>query len=675
MLQGEVTPLIGSEILLGLIRSTPFHLYLPLLFPPWSSLKAPTCALVVIERTLIRPDQENPHNPSHPPVHSTSHRITFRPIQLSLNSDSQAVTDYETQTHQSAPSTVPLNPPVSGSTTSLGSNARVGAADEDMGTGEEVCAGTPLRTGETAETETRSMFLQRPAKNGPNRPEVFPGKQRDIIRAEKRAEKALQQAGSGQPVTANQTPEPNGDREADEDEGMGMEVDERLGFAGRAVEDRVETTKEEMGGMEIDPVLLELDSANTDPVEPVNTDMSDQQAPTVAYPPPNHSPIATTSIRRDQSDEIMPIQAPTSNYPPIPPTPNQPIRQLQSPSIFQLRPQVHRPQKKTTGTETETENIDIFTSSSTSTPGAGPSTPMPTSDPSDFIGVPSLDTPLDTDSDLFATGPRASGRRTASGRPRTRPLLEIHRADQLAATNINFLPNNVRSKSNYLPLKTVRPSSRPSSQKAMADSSRVLVSPLALGLALIQNTESGIAPPAPPSLEFTKGAFKRWIAGTTPGSGSGSRGGKAKSTSTATATATATATPTPKVRTTSGPDMDTPGAGPSTAADTGTPTPRVLTREPKSRKPVQRSDVPFLKTVDHPPPSRARAKATTTVIVPSPLTPEALPTQTQAQAGQGNGDPPAGLEAEARKDVEDISNAEALEALRDAIEQSARSGI
>ncbi|KAK4685126.1 hypothetical protein P7C73_g5028, partial [Tremellales sp. Uapishka_1] len=50
--QGEVTPLIGEDVILGLIRN-----------------------------------QENPHNPNHPPIYSTSHRITFRGVTLTSAED------------------------------------------------------------------------------------------------------------------------------------------------------------------------------------------------------------------------------------------------------------------------------------------------------------------------------------------------------------------------------------------------------------------------------------------------------------------------------------------------------------------------------------------------------------------------------------------------------------
>ncbi|WRT67969.1 uncharacterized protein IL334_004943 [Kwoniella shivajii] len=57
--QGQVTPLIGDEVILGLIRNS-----------------------------------DNPHEPSHPPLYSTNHRITFQAITLKPQFQSQsALTD------------------------------------------------------------------------------------------------------------------------------------------------------------------------------------------------------------------------------------------------------------------------------------------------------------------------------------------------------------------------------------------------------------------------------------------------------------------------------------------------------------------------------------------------------------------------------------------------------
>ncbi|WVW84885.1 hypothetical protein I302_106920 [Kwoniella bestiolae CBS 10118] len=53
--QGQTTPLIGDEVILGLIRNS-----------------------------------DNPHEPTHPPLYSTNHRLTFRAITLEPRSQPQA---------------------------------------------------------------------------------------------------------------------------------------------------------------------------------------------------------------------------------------------------------------------------------------------------------------------------------------------------------------------------------------------------------------------------------------------------------------------------------------------------------------------------------------------------------------------------------------------------------
>ncbi|WWC96299.1 hypothetical protein V866_003166 [Kwoniella sp. B9012] len=65
--QGQNTPLIGDEVVLGLIRHS-----------------------------------DNPHEPTHPPLYSTNHRLTFRAITLEPRSQSQAQPQDE-QTTQAEP--------------------------------------------------------------------------------------------------------------------------------------------------------------------------------------------------------------------------------------------------------------------------------------------------------------------------------------------------------------------------------------------------------------------------------------------------------------------------------------------------------------------------------------------------------------------------------------------
>ncbi|KAK6907992.1 hypothetical protein I203_101993 [Kwoniella mangroviensis CBS 8507] len=61
--QGQTTPLIGDEVVLGLIRHS-----------------------------------DNPHEPTHPPLYSTNHRLTFRAITLEPRSQPQAQTQDEQTT-------------------------------------------------------------------------------------------------------------------------------------------------------------------------------------------------------------------------------------------------------------------------------------------------------------------------------------------------------------------------------------------------------------------------------------------------------------------------------------------------------------------------------------------------------------------------------------------------
>lgn len=152
------------------------------------------------------------------------------------------------------------------------------------------------------------MFLLRPAKNGPNRPEVFPGRQRDVIRAERKRARAEARARG----EAEMSP----DKPDDDEDDDGMEVD---------------------------------------------------------------------------------VEAPGGGH------------------ILQF--------------DTETQ-----------TPGAGPSTFSATA-------LPPLDTVVDDQAAMFATGPRSSGKQPRGGRPRTRPLLEIHSEAQLKSVNLGVLPDNVRSRS------------------------------------------------------------------------------------------------------------------------------------------------------------------------------------------------------------------------------------
>jgi hypothetical protein len=107
-------------------------------------------------------DEENPLRPSHPPLYTTSKRITFRPITLR-------------KINQSYPNQ---------------------AVEDEEGQGEE---------------EGRSIFLKQDARYGPNKPEKLPGRKRDRDRAARRAERVA----AGMDV--------DGD---DESEDEGMEVDD-----------------------------------------------------------------------------------------------------------------------------------------------------------------------------------------------------------------------------------------------------------------------------------------------------------------------------------------------------------------------------------------------------------------------------------------------------------------
>lgn len=326
------------------------------------------------------------------------------------------------------------------------------------------------------------MFLHRPAKNGPNRPEVFPGKQRDRIRAEKRAEKGKerervegeQQDQQIQVLSENRDQsivEEAGDGEADNDDGdEGMVVD---GDEERPVNRSVAGEE-----MVIDPALMDIDNINPNSVDPVvemdqhldqayRMDQMDQIdhsfAPQAsASPRPTPAPTAITS-RVDHSMLVsVPVPVPVSTHQPTQGQAGSESRPIPSsspstPSGLTTPNHIPNPYPYPDPMfdSGPADNADIFTS----TPGPGPSTPYPTSGAGSStgtgagdgdgmeVGLPSLDTQQDPGSDMFATGPRSLGRQYKGGRPRTRPLLEIHRADQLVSTNINYLPDNVRSES------------------------------------------------------------------------------------------------------------------------------------------------------------------------------------------------------------------------------------
>lgn len=257
-------------------------------------------------------DQENPHNPSHPPLYSTSNRITFRPIDLWLKADAQTREQQKAPQHQKHYAQVP---------------------EEEAG---------------------RSMFLQRPAKNGPNRPTVFPGRQRDRVRAEKRAQKeGAQGSQEGTPVG----------EEDDDGKDEGVDAD-------------MSTPAPDVNDMDIDPALMDLNQAGR--VTPAHGEAESAWAQSSA------SPMRGLTPTNHHEAEQMEMQ-------------------MQG---------------------------DMF-----STPGAGPSTPA----------LPSLDTVPDLHSTMFATGPRRGGHRNKTGRPRTRPVLEVHSADQIGSVNLGLLPDNVRS--------------------------------------------------------------------------------------------------------------------------------------------------------------------------------------------------------------------------------------
>jgi len=163
ILQGESTPLIGTEVILGLIRSKPS--------PMW------------MERGANESDQENPLRPSHPPLYTTSKRISFRPIRLR-------------RLDQAEPDPAFLSKNTS--STNHGEDV-----DMDVNTEEGV-------------EEGRSIFLQQDARYGPNKPEKLPGRKRDRDRAARRAEREA----AGLPA------ELEGEEEEGLGMGMGMEIDE-----------------------------------------------------------------------------------------------------------------------------------------------------------------------------------------------------------------------------------------------------------------------------------------------------------------------------------------------------------------------------------------------------------------------------------------------------------------
>lgn len=324
--------------------------------------------------------------------------------------------------------------------------------------GHEPIGDTGTATEDGGETQTRSMFLQRPAKSGPNKPDVFPGKQRDRIRAEKRAERERLKAMSGKSPSLGVEEEEDGG--ADEDDGM--EVDNE------PVRDEREQTGEEREET-MDTGVMDVDAH--DPVDQITGEGPGQansgeqsqvsqsipepaatgQVPSFS-PAPQPSTSTGTGIDIDQTIQIpdrTSSAAPATM--PIPPSPqtSMPASTLTPVSAFTPHlihtatptqapePTLHQPSLPLPNPDTVSDNADIFMS----TPGAGPSTP--TAD----VGLPSLALLQDPHSDMFMTGPRSNGRQNRGGRPRTRPLLEIHRYDQLIGVNVNQLPDNVRSKS------------------------------------------------------------------------------------------------------------------------------------------------------------------------------------------------------------------------------------
>jgi len=127
-------------------------------------------------RGADKSDQENPLRPSHPPLYTTSKRVSFRPIRLRRLD----------QAHPD-PAFLPKN-------TSTANQ------EEDM----------DIDTEEGVE-EGRSIFLQQDARYGPNKPEKLPGRKRDRDRAARRAEREA----AGLPAELEEG-----------EEGFGMDIDE-----------------------------------------------------------------------------------------------------------------------------------------------------------------------------------------------------------------------------------------------------------------------------------------------------------------------------------------------------------------------------------------------------------------------------------------------------------------
>lgn len=337
------------------------------------------------------------------------------------------------------------------------------------------------------------MFLQRPAKNGPNRPTVFPGRQRDIIRAEKRAQR---ECTTSSPGPSGETVSPAGAME-----GTPAPADTDL---------------------DIDPALQGLGTADA-------ALSTNQEA----------------SVHLSEQDE--------------------PMQEIQS---------------------------DLF-----DTPGAGPSTSTTTFDQA----LPSLDGVPDLQADIFATGPRRGGSRQKIGRPKTRPVFEIHRAEQIPQVNLGLLPDNVRSMS--LPF-------LPSAQ--LRAECVVLISPLAL----TATSEIPSEDITPQSLEFTKTSFRRFIHNQ-PAAGPGSRGGPAR----------------------------------SRASQSG---------NPRNAAKTPNLTVPYLVTGGTPIPQQTRPAGAQGEAAGPSSSPSRMggagPTSSPSRMG-GAGDPPEGLEPEAVKDVEGMEEA------------------